>query len=89
MNIQQTVPDMCIAFRNWLRRRWRAQLVDLNVRIAQLECVRDEARPVRMTPSEADRHLLAVRSLAVLVRQRKGLAKRLNMEESRAACIKK
>ena len=89
MNIQHAVPQMRTAFENWLHRRWRAQLVDLNVRIVQLERVRDEARPVRMRPSDADRHLLAVRSLAILVRQRKGLAKRLHMEESRAACIMK
>jgi len=89
MNIQQAVPQMRIAFQNWLHRRWRAQLVDLNIRIVQLERVRDEARPVRMTPSQADRYLYAVRNLAELVRQRKDLAKRLNMVESLAACIMK
>ena len=89
MFIWQTVPDIRGAMRTWLHRRWRAQLVDLNHRIARLECVRDEARAVRTRPSEADRRLLAVRSLVGLRRQRQSLARRLNIPESRAACIMK
>lgn len=87
MNLQQTVPRLRDAIHEMFRKFWRAQLVGLNIRITQLERVREESRPVRTRHSQSDYHLRVDKHLKGMYGERRTLAKRLGISELEAARV--
>lgn len=77
MSIKKFARRIRVVAKRRRRQSWRAQLVDLNYRIAQLERVMRESRPTRIRPSHAECFTRINRDLELLKKQRERIKKHL------------